>query len=164
MPTGSQPAWKTCAGQDCNNANRTEETTRVTIFISDLKLKIRISIIKNALIFFCLIYAVWLWAHKHHDSSFLKHRYCISQKNWFAPIHTSLFLSEFQIVRDPTRTKWTIWMLVEEMPKNAYISRCVTWRSWIISSRNAQRLFLDDIHDLRLRANVGHDWIYYGAK
>jgi len=45
-------------------------------------------------------------------------------------------------------------MLVEQIPKDSSISRYVTWRSWIISSL-AQRLFLDDLLDYRLRARAG---------
>ena len=55
-------------------------------------------------------------------------------------------------------------MLVEEMPKDSSISRYVTWRSCINSSRTASMFSgtiarKKDFHGFRRWANVGHDWI-----
>ena len=70
-------------------------------------------------------------------------------QHFFTPIDTNLFLSDCQIVRDPTRTSlFTAMcsckiecMMVEDMPKKASISRYVAWWSCIINSRTASMFF-----------------------
>jgi len=78
-------------------------------------------------------------------------------QNFFAPIHTVFFCSGCQIVRDQTRTNFFTarcscnieCMLVEELPKDASISR-----SCIISLRMVS-MFFDT-----MPMTVGHDWIH----
>ena len=85
-------------------------------------------------------------------------------QHFFTPIDKHLFLSDCQIVRDPTRINlfygqvfMQYWMYA--VGGNAqecfYLTVCHMHQCSL-----TQRLFLQDLHGPRLLANVVHNWIH----
>ena len=130
---------------------------------------------------------IWRWtfvlfrAHTHRSmirhmwrsyKRILKHRDRIFQ-HFFKPNRQYPFLSDCQIGRDLTRTNLSTarsWgsiecMLVEEMPRMP-LSHSMSHDDLVllVHARHqcslAQRLFLEDLHGIRLWASYGHDWIH----
>jgi len=106
------------------------------------------------------VHSLFCFGLRSIDPWFMTCKDLIKLKNFqkfFGPTHTSPFLSDCQILLDPTRTNLFCMarsscniecMLVEEMLKDASISRYATWPSCTMHGINVL-WFLDD---LRLRA------------